>query len=181
MSEHNEITALLKLRGWTDEEAKKTYLRWFGWLNEMCKPKNIKDHFKAIEETKYDEMVIVKDIDSVLMCPHHLLPVSLEVHIGYLPNGKILGLSKFARVARDLASPITQEQYTQDIVETIFKELSPRWVMAIVTGMHTCMTCRGIKARDSKTITSAYKLTDDITQLANSNKWREEFMKLVIG
>lgn len=174
----SEIIELLKISGWSEEEAEKTFTRWYSWLAQSVRQNNVTEYFKAIEKIKYDQLVVVKDIDVDLVCPHHLLPVDLVVHIGYLPNGKILGLSKFARVARALSYSQTQEQYTKQLVEVIHKNLEPKWCMAIVTGQHACMQCRGVRSKNSKTITSAIK-----TPTRNNVKeehLKKEFMKLVI-
>lgn len=173
----SEIIEFMKIRGWSREEAEKTYIRWFAWLTEVTTIHDVRPHFKAISEVKYTSMVTIKDIDVDLVCPHHLLPVDLVVHIAYIPNKKILGLSKFARVARDLARPITQEEYTNDLVEIISKNLEPIWIMAIVIGKHACMQCRGIKSKQSKTITSDVKTKLLDKSIAKS--YKDEFMQLV--
>ena len=160
---------------WDVDEAQKTFDRWYNYLVEACKKKDISQHFKAKEKLDYDQLVIVKDIDVDLICPHHLLPVDMRVHIGYLPQGWILGLSKFARIAKDLAYPQTQEKYTEDLVNIIMKELEPQWCMAIVIGEHACMQCRGVKSKQSKTITSAIGGSK-----AKKEDLKKEFLKLVI-
>ena len=173
----SEIKQLLMLRGFTEEEATKTYNRWYAWLNDTLSVKDVEQHFKAIEESKYNQLVIVKDIDVNLVCPHHLLPVVMKVHIGYVPNGKILGLSKFARVAKDLARPITQENYTEQVVEIINKKLEPQFVMAIVVGKHMCMCVRGVLATGSATITNA--LRSKVFSKSEVQSMKDELMRSV--
>ena len=174
----SEIIELLKISGWTQEQAEKTYYRWYNWLIESTKKENIKEHFKAVEEEKTDQLVIVKGIDVDLVCPHHLLPVDMVVHIGCLPHNKILGLSKFIRVARALSYSQTQERYTEKLVETIFENLKPKWCMAIAIGEHACMQCRGVRSKNSKTITSAIRT--DIGEKKKGEHLKREFMKLVV-
>ena len=172
----SEIIEFLKIRGFEEKEAVKTFNRWYGWLTEVTTRKDVKLHFKAIEDSAITSMVTVKDIDVDLVCPHHLLPVDMTVHVAYVPDGKILGLSKFARVAIDLARPMTQEQYTYNLVKQIWDNLDPNWIMAIVIGEHACMQCRGVKSKRSKTITSEVhtKLSVDVAK-----SYKDEFMRLV--
>ena len=174
----SEIIELLKISGWDDEEAKKTFDRWYNWLVESTKKEDVKQYFNAIEKIEYDQLVIVKDIDVDLVCPHHLLPVDLIVHIGYLPNGQILGLSKFARVAKALSYPQIQEGYTKQLVDIIFENLKPKWCMAIVIGEHSCMQCRGVRSKNSKTVTSAIRVPSNYP--TKEEHLKREFMKLVV-
>lgn len=151
-----DIAGMLEQYGFSEDEAKDTEHRWQNWFIErLQKDVYIDRYFKAISEIDVDQMVIVDNLDVEMMCPHHLLPVTLRVHIAYLPDGKVLGLSKFGRVAQGLAASQLQEGYTQRLVEIIGKNLVPKWAMVVVVGTHTCMTCRGVLARRSETITSA--------------------------
>ena len=172
----SEIIELLIQKGFTEEEADKTFKRWYNWLNDSLKSKPIADHFNAIEDSKYDQLIIVKDIDANLICPHHLLPVIMRVHIGYVPDGKILGLSKFARIAKDLTMPMTQEEYTSRIVGSIMDNLTPKFVMEIVEGEHTCMRVRGIESKNSVTITNAIRCNLKEGALRS---YKEELMRAV--
>lgn len=176
----SEIVDFLKINGFSEDEAVKTFKRFYSYLVTMCQKKDVKEHFKAIEESEYDQLIIVKDIDVNLMCPHHLLPVIMKVHISYVPNGKILGLSKFARVSRDLAKPITQEEYTDELVKIIQENLKPEFVMAIVEGEHTCMRARGVQSINSKTITNAIRHDEKIT-VNDVKSYKQEFMKVVLN
>lgn len=173
----NDVIEFLKsTRLWSEEEAEKTFKRWYQWMIDVCTHKDIGRHFGAITKSDYDQLITVKDIDVVLVCPHHLLPVVMNVHIAYMPDGKILGLSKFARIAKDLSVPIIQEEYTQTLVDIIKDKLNPKWIMAIVVGEHSCMQCRGVRAINSKTITSAVKSRVDDKA---SKSYKDEFMRIV--
>ncbi len=110
----------------------------------------------AIFEERYDEMVIVKDIDFYSMCEHHLLPFFGKVHIAYIPNGKIFGLSKFPRIVDVYSRRLqVQERMTQEIADTIDCYLTPRGVSVVVEGYHMCMMMRGVQKQNSITTTSA--------------------------
>lgn len=110
----------------------------------------------AIFSERYDEMVIVKDIDFYSMCEHHLLPFFGKAHIAYIPDGKIVGLSKIPRVVDVFAKRLqVQERMTQEIADTIEKYLSPRGVAVVVEAYHMCMMMRGVQKQNSITTTSA--------------------------
>ncbi len=119
--------------------------------------KKIKDVLNgAIFEEKYDEMVIVKDIDFYSMCEHHLLPFFGKVHVAYIPNGKIVGLSKIPRIVDVFSRRIQiQERMTQEIADTIQEYLNPRGVGVVVEGFHMCVAMRGVQKQNSTTTTSA--------------------------
>ena len=110
----------------------------------------------AIFNEKYDEMVIVKDIDFYSMCEHHLLPFYGKVHVAYIPDGKIVGLSKIPRVVDIFAQRFqVQERMTQEIADTLDKYLIPRGVAVVVEAYHMCMMMRGVQKQNSITTTSA--------------------------
>lgn len=119
--------------------------------------KKIKDVLNgAIFEEKYDEMVIVKDVDFYSMCEHHLLPFFGKVHIAYIPDGKIVGLSKIPRVIDVFARRLqVQERMTQEIADTLDEYLTPRGVGVVVEAYHMCMMMRGVQKQNSITTTSA--------------------------
>ena len=126
---------------------------------------------------KHDEMVLVKDIEFSSCCEHHLLPFFGKAHIAYLPDGKVVGLSKLARVVEAVARrPQVQERMTEDLAELIMRELNPRGVGVIVEASHSCMTIRGVRKPGAMTITSALR------GLFKTNPTtRNEFMALVQG
>lgn len=108
--------------------------------------------------SEYDEMIVERGIEVVSVCPHHFLPVEYTICIGYIPGSpdrQCVGLSKLVRAAEILAArPVLQEQLAKDISETIYKYLSPVGSGAILEARHGCMTCRGVKQRHLKVITS---------------------------
>lgn len=110
----------------------------------------------AVFSEKYDEMVIVKDIDFYSMCEHHLLPFYGKVHIAYIPDGKIVGLSKIPRIVDVFAKRLqVQERMTQEICDTLEQHLTPRGVAVVVEAYHMCMMMRGVQKQNSITTTSA--------------------------
>jgi GTP cyclohydrolase IA len=126
---------------------------------------------------KYDEMVVVKDIRFESTCEHHLMPFFGKAHVAYLPNGRVVGLSKLARVVETLARrPQVQEQMTEEIAEMIKEELDARGVGVIVEATHTCMTIRGVRKTDSVTTTSAMR-----GQFRDNQATRNELLALVCG
>ncbi len=112
---------------------------------------------KTFEE-KYDEVVLVKDISFESVCEHHLLPFMGHAHIGYLPNGRVVGLSKLARVVEILSRrPQVQERMTANLADLLMTELDARGVAVILEASHSCMTIRGIRKPGSMTTTSAMR------------------------
>lgn len=134
-------------------------------------------HLQKTFTQQADEMVLVKDIEFSSCCEHHLLPFTGKAHIGYLPNGKVVGLSKLARVVDAIARrPQVQERMTEALAELIMTELQPRGVGVIVEASHSCMTIRGVRKPGSMTITSA------VRGLFRTNPpTRAELMSLVFG
>ncbi len=130
---------------------------------------------KAIFEEKYEEMVIVKDIDFYSMCEHHLLPFFGKCHIAYLPNGKIIGLSKLPRIVDVFARRLqVQERMTREIADTLQKYLKPLGVAIVVEAQHMCMMMRGVQKQNSVATTSAM-----LGEFCTNHKTREEFLKLI--
>ncbi|MCH7963591.1 MAG: GTP cyclohydrolase I FolE [Bacteroidetes bacterium] len=111
---------------------------------------------KAIFNERYDEMVLVKNIDFYSMCEHHLLPFYGKVHIAYIPNGKIIGLSKIPRIVEVFSRRLqVQERMTQQIADTIEKYLQPNGVAVVAEAFHMCMMMRGVEKQNSSATTSA--------------------------
>ena len=131
--------------------------RYFGemcWDNYKIE-EEVKKHFKSTFKDGYDEMLIVKDIEVWTLCPHHILPCEFSVNIGYIPNGYVLGLSKFARVAVTLGKrPVMQEMYTREVALAVDSNLHPEGVGVYVVGKHGCMGCRGIRQSQSSVSTT---------------------------
>jgi GTP cyclohydrolase I len=126
---------------------------------------------------KYDEMVLEKDIGFESMCEHHLLPFIGKAHIAYLPQGKIVGLSKLARVVDALARrPQVQERMTEELADLLTEELAPRGVGVVLEATHTCMTIRGVRKPTSLCTTSAMRGT-----FRENQATRAEMMALVFG
>ena len=115
-------------------------------------------HLKKVFSEKYDEIVLVKDISFHSMCEHHMLPFMGKAHIAYLPKGKVLGLSKLARVVEVVAKrPQVQERMTETIANLLVEELDAKGVAVVIEATHTCMTIRGIRKPGSLCVTSAMK------------------------
>ena len=136
---------------------------------------NIKEILNnAIFEEKYDEMVIVKDIDFYSMCEHHMIPFYGKVHVAYIPNGKIVGLSKIPRIVDVFARRLqVQERMTQQIADTIEEYLNPSGVAVVIEAFHMCMMMRGVQKQNSITTTSAM-----LGDFMDDNSTRSEFLNL---
>lgn len=128
----------------------------------------------ALFEEKYNQMVIVKDIDFFSLCEHHMLPFYGKVHVAYIPNGYITGLSKIARVVDIFSHRLqVQERMTLQIKDRIQETLKPLGVMVVVEAKHMCMQMRGVEKQNAITTTS------DFSGAFNQAKTREEFMNLL--
>lgn len=128
----------------------------------------------ALFEEKYNQMVIVKDIDFFSLCEHHMLPFYGKVHVAYIPNGYITGLSKIARVVDIFSHRLqVQERMTLQIKDCIQETLKPLGVMVVVEAKHMCMQMRGVEKQNAITTTS------DFSGAFNQTKTREEFMNLL--
>jgi len=128
------------------------------YINELFTSVNKEPpEITEFEETKYNQMIIVRDIHYYSMCSHHFLPFFGTVTIGYIPNGKIAGLSKFARVSDFFSKkPQVQERLTEEICDYVFSKLKPVGCGVVVTGRHMCMEMRGIKKK-AQMVTTALR------------------------
>jgi GTP cyclohydrolase I len=134
-------------------------------------------HLKKLFTQKYDEMVLIKDIRLVSFCEHHLLPVVGQAHVAYIPNGKVIGLSKIPRVVDVLAKrPQMQERLTEELADLLMRELDAKGVAVVIEGTHSCMTIRGVNKPDSSFVTSAMRGVFK-ERLAT----RSEVMSLIFG
>ena len=130
----------------------------------------------ALFEEKYNQMVIVKDIDFFSMCEHHMLPFYGKAHVAYIPNGHITGLSKIARVVDIFSHRLqVQERLTEQVMQCINDTLKPQGVMVVIEAKHMCMQMRGVEKQNPITTTSAY------SGVFESSKTRNEFMDLLRG
>lgn len=130
---------------------------------------------QAIFEEEYSQMVLVKDIELYSMCEHHILPFIGKCHIAYIPNGKITGLSKLARVVETYARRLqVQERLTVEIRDCIQEALNPLGVAVVIEANHTCMQIRGVEKSNAITTTSAFS-----GAFLNSEKTRNEFLNLI--
>ncbi len=130
---------------------------------------------KAVFTEAYDEMVLVKDIDIFSMCEHHMLPFFGKAHVAYIPDGKIVGLSKLARVVDVFARRLqVQERLTQQIRDAIQNVLNPKGVAVVIEARHLCMVMRGVEKINSVTTTSAMS-----GQFITSQSTRSEFLRLI--
>ena len=117
-----------------------------------------KRHLKTVFTETYDEVVLLRDIEFHSLCEHHLLPFTGRAHVAYLPQGKVVGLSKLARLVEGFARrPQVQERLTTQIADAIMEELSPTGAACVIEATHTCMTIRGAKKHGSSMVTSALR------------------------
>ena len=132
-------------------------------------------HLKVTFDEAYDEMVLVRDITFTSMCEHHLLPFSGVAHVAYLPQGKVTGLSKIARVVEEVARrPQVQERMTQTIADLVSTHLKTSGVGVVDSAEHSCMSIRGVKKPGSLTVTSSLR-----GDFRDDPATRAEFMSLI--
>jgi len=147
------------------------------WLTRGCcidAEKIVRD---AMFEEPHESMVLVRDIELYSMCEHHLLPFFGKAHVAYLPNGRIVGLSKIARVVDVFARRLqVQERLTDEIADLLMTTLEPGGVGVVVEAYHLCMMMRGVEKQHSKTVTSALR-----GAFRDDSRTRDEFLRLVRG
>jgi GTP cyclohydrolase I len=161
----------------TREGLEKTPMRVAKAMQTLTKGYHMDAHkilTDALFKEDYNQMVIVKDIDFFSLCEHHMLPFYGKVHVAYIPNGYITGLSKIARVVDIYSHRLqVQERMTQQIKDCIEETLHPLGVMVVVEAKHMCMQMRGVQKQNSITTTS------DFCGAFNQAKTRQEFMNLI--
>lgn len=130
---------------------------------------------EAIYEQKYDEMIVVKDLQVFSLCEHHLMPFFGKAHVAYLPDGKIIGLSKVARLVDMFARRLqVQERLTVEIAQIIQENLQPKGVAVVIEAQHLCMQMRGVEKQGSTVVTS-----EMLGRFRSDPRTREEFMSLI--
>ena len=156
----------------TPARVARMYAELFAGLHE-----DPRAHLKKFFTEKYVEMALVRDISFNSTCEHHLLPFMGKAHVGYVPNGRVLGLSKLARVVEVVARrPQVQERMTETVANLLMEELQAKGVAVVIEATHTCMTIRGIRKPGSLCVTSAMK------GIFRSNlSSRSEVMNLIYG
>jgi GTP cyclohydrolase IA len=156
----------------TPARVARMYAELFAGLHEDPRP-----HLRKFFAEQYDEVVLVRDISFNSMCEHHMLPFMGLAHIGYAPNGRVVGLSKLARVVETVARrPQVQERMTETIANLLLEELDAKGVAVVIEATHTCMTIRGVRKPGSLCVTSAMK------GIFRSNlSSRSEVMNLIYG
>jgi GTP cyclohydrolase IA len=156
----------------TPRRVARMYAELFSGLHE-----DPRVHLRKFFTEKYDEMVLVRDISFNSMCEHHMLPFSGTAHIGYIPNGKVVGLSKLARVVEVVSHrPQVQERMTEEIADLLIDELDVKGVAVVIEASHSCMTIRGVRKPGSVCVTSAMKGV-----FRSSLSSRSEVMNLIYG
>lgn len=156
----------------TPARVARMYAELFGGLHE-----DPRIHLKKFFTEKYDEVVLVRDISFDSMCEHHMLPFMGKAHIGYLPGGRVVGLSKLARVVEVVARrPQVQERMTEEIARLLEEELQVKGVAVVIEAVHTCMTVRGVRKPGAVCVTSAMK-----GAFRTRPTTRSEIMTLIYG
>jgi len=148
--------------------------RWVTRGYQLSVPEVVGD---AVFEETHASMILVRDIDLYSMCEHHLLPFFGRAHVAYIPDGRIIGLSKLPRIVEVFARRLqVQERLTDQIADAVMEVLEPHGVGVVIEAAHFCMIMRGVEKQNSKTVTSALRgiFRDD-------PKTRDEFLRLVHG
>ena len=156
----------------TPKRVARMYAELFSGLHQ-----DPRKHLQKFFTEKYDEVVLVRDISFHSMCEHHLLPFMGKAHIGYMPDGRVAGLSKLARVVEVVSRrPQVQERMTEEIADLLLEQLAAKGVAVVVEATHSCMTIRGVRKPGSLCVTSAMK------GIFRSNlSSRSEIMQLIYG
>jgi GTP cyclohydrolase I len=137
----------------TPSRVARAYAELMAGLSE-----NPRRHLRTVFTERYDEVVLLRDIEFHSLCEHHLLPFTGRAHVAYLPGGKVVGLSKLARLVEGYARrPQVQERLTTQIADALMEELSPAGAACVIEATHTCMTIRGAKKHGSTMVTSALR------------------------
>src|SRR6516164_1169303 len=156
----------------TPARVARMYAEVFQGLNQ-----DPRHHLQKLFTQKYDEMVLIRDIRFVSFCEHHLLPVVGQAHVAYLPNGKVIGLSKIPRVLDVLSRrPQMQERLTEELAELLTRELDAKGVAVVIEATHSCMTIRGVNKPNSTFVTSAMR-----GAFKDRPATRSEVMSLIFG
>jgi len=156
----------------TPARVARMYAEMFSGLHEDARA-----HLRKFFTEKCDEVVLVRDISFNSMCEHHMLPFMGKAHIGYLPDGRVVGLSKLARVVESVARrPQVQERMTETIADLLVEELHPRGVAVVIEAVHTCMSVRGVRKPSAVCVTSAMR-----GRFRSNASSRAEIMTLIYG
>ena len=156
----------------TPKRVVKAYTEWFGGY-AVDPGEYLQRTFQEVEG--YDEMIVLRDIEFESHCEHHLAPIIGKAHVGYLPNGKVVGISKLARVVDTYAKRLqVQEKMTAQIAQVIQEVLQPRGVGVVIEGAHECMTTRGVHKRGVSMITSKM-----LGSFRDDARTRSEFLRFI--
>ena len=156
----------------TPKRVIKSYSEIFGGYKQ-----NVKDFMKAFTDGACDEMVVLREIEFTSCCEHHMLPFTGVAHVGYIPNGRVIGVSKLARLVDMYAKRLQiQERICQQVTSALDTELQPKGSACVIEAKHMCMTCRGVGKQNSVMVTSS--LTG---QFMDHAEVRGEFMSLIRG
>ena len=176
-----EQAVTLFLEGIGDDISREGIQETPARISAMCEEifagmgQNAREHLERTFTAQNNEMVIEKDIPFYSLCEHHLLPFYGKVHIGYIPDGKVVGLSKLARTVEVFARRAQiQEQLTDQIADAMMDILAPKGVIVMVEAEHMCMTMRGIKKPGTKTITLSTRGC-----AKEEENWKQEFLELL--
>ena len=147
------------------------------WLTQGYRTSTAEAIGDGVFVEEHDNMVLVKDIELYSMCEHHMLPFIGKVHVAYIPDGRLLGLSKVPRIVDVFARRLqVQERLTDEIADAVDEALQPEGVGVVVEAYHLCMMMRGVEKQNSKTITSAVR-----GRFRSDMRTREEFLRLVLA